>query len=149
MEITTHMGINLMNLISSLKLRETIVNLLREGFKTRSKIDACYKELKQRADDNLDLEDGIIVSKLLKDNIDIANRIDDLNMTNIELGFNVVFDVMEAIEGNEKKFYRYACIIFGKTENELKKQPMVETIKFLINIFKSEEFMGLFSIVGI
>lgn len=131
-----------------------------------SKLQELYT--KANGDEEINEE---LVSKLFLENIDIYNEYKELenkhsyelynNKTILdellddeeykqleelqnECGMEFIFDIVESLPSAEKEFYKAAASIFDTTVKDIEDRNVLEVIGDIVNIFKSESFLGFF-----
>lgn len=141
--ITTQQALNLIKLLNEMKIKDNIVKTVKD-------ISAIEKEKKivlQKLFKLKKSEDEICdetVTRLLEENLDIAKEISELDSKNEEITMSLTLDFIFALSDCEDLFYKTMADITGKKAAEIRKEDVTVTVQELIDVFKSEQFMGFF-----
>lgn len=141
--ITTQQALNLIKLLNEMKIKDNIVKTV----KNISEIEKEKKIVLQKLFKLKKAEDEICdetVTKLLEENIDIAKEISELDSKNEEITMSLTLDFIFALSDCEDSFYKTMADITGKKVADIKKEDVTVTVQELIDVFKSEQFMGFF-----
>ena len=126
-----------------MKIKENVVRTIRKGSEIEKKRKITLQKLFKLKKPEDEINDKT-VTRLLEENIDIAKEIAELDSDSEEITMNLVLDFIFALGDCEEMFYKTMADITDRKVNDIKKEDVTIVVKELIDIFKSQEFMGFF-----
>lgn len=141
-KITTKHAFSLLNLINKMNLRKKLIDMIKGNTRLENKkqniLSKLYKDI-----ENEEITNELTI-KLFSENVEIYEEYKALEEEQQEIGMCFIFDIAESLPNAEKEFYKTAATIFDKSAKEIEEMDVVEVIKDIIDIFKSESFLGFF-----
>lgn len=141
-KITTKQAFSLLNLINKMNLRKKLIDMIKGNTRLENKkqniLSKLYKDI-----ENEEITNELTI-KLFSENVEIYEEYKVLEEEQQEIGMCFIFDIAESLPNAEKEFYKTAATIFDKSAKEIEEMDVVEVIKDIIDIFKSESFLGFF-----
>ena len=142
--INTKQAFSLLNLINKMDLRKKLIDMIKQQTKTENKKQMILTKLYSTVEQGTDVTNELVI-ELFSQNIELHEEYKLLEEQQQETGMEFLFDIVEALPKAEKEFYKAAASIFDTTQKEIEEKNVVEVIQDIIDIFKSESFMGFFS----
>ncbi|MDU1203873.1 MAG: hypothetical protein E7A06_13130 [Clostridiales bacterium] len=141
--ITTRQALQIIKLLNDMKIKENVVRTIRKVSEIEKKRKITLQKLFKLKKPEDEINDKT-VTRLLEENIDIAKEIAELDSDSEEITMNLVLDFIFALGDCEEMFYKTMADITDRKVNDIKKEDVTIVVKELIDIFKSQEFMGFF-----
>nr|DAY69835.1 MAG TPA: hypothetical protein [Caudoviricetes sp.] len=141
--ITTRQALQIIKLLNDMKIKENVVRTIRKVSEIEKKRKITLQKLFKLKKPEDEINDET-VTRLLEENIDIAKEIAELDSDSEEITMNLVLDFIFALGDCEEMFYKTMADITDRKVNDIKKEDVTIVVKELIDIFKSQEFMGFF-----
>lgn len=141
--ITTRQALQVIKLLNDMKIKENVVKTIRKVSEIEKKRKITLQKLFKLKKPEDEINDKT-VTRLLEENIDIAKEIAELDSDSEEITMNLVLDFIFALGDCEEMFYKTMADITDRKVNDIKKEDVTIVVKELIDIFKSQEFMGFF-----
>lgn len=141
--ITTRQALQIIKLLNDMKIKENVVRTIRKVSEIEKKRKITLQKLFKLKKPEDEINDET-VTRLLEENIDIAKEIAELDSDYEEITMNLVLDFIFALGDCEEMFYKTMADITDRKVNDIKKEDVTIVVKELIDIFKSQEFMGFF-----
>lgn len=141
--ITTEQAFKIIRLLNEMKVKDTLVRAIRNISEIDKKKKITLQELFKFKKEDEELTDELTI-KLLNEHTDIAKEIAELDAQNEEIAMLLILDLTFAIGNCEETFYKVMSDITKKKVGDLRKGNPSEPVSELVNIFKSEQFMGFF-----
>ena len=141
--ITTRQALQIIKLLNDMKIKENVVRTIRKVSEIEKKRKITLQKLFKLKKPEDEINDET-VTRLLEENIDIAKEIAELDSDSEEITMNLVLDFIFALGDCEEMFYKTMADITDRKVNDIKKEDVAIIVKELIDIFKSQEFMGFF-----
>ena len=141
--ITTRQALQIIKLLNDMKIKENVVRTIRKVSEIEKKRKITLQKLFKLKKPEDEINDET-VTRLLEENIDIAKEIAELDSDSEEITMNLVLDFIFALGDSEEMFYKTMADVTDRKVNDIKKEDVTIVVKELIDIFKSQEFMGFF-----
>lgn len=141
-KISTKQAFSLLSLINKMELRNKIVDMAKDSTQVENRKQTVLAKLYKSVEDEEITNE--LTMKLFSDNVELYEEYKALESTQNEVGMMLIFDILEALPKAEKEFYKASASIFNKTVKEIEDGDIVEVIKDIMDIFKSESFLGFF-----
>ena len=141
--ITTRQALQIIKLLNDMKIKENVVRTIRKVSEIEKKRKITLQKLFKLKKPEDEINDET-VTRLLEENIDIAKEIAELDSDSEEITMNLVLDFIFALGNSEEMFYKTMADVTDRKVNDIKKEDVTIVVKELIDIFKSQEFMGFF-----
>lgn len=141
--ITTQQGLRIIKLLNEMKVKDTLVRAIRNISEIEKKKKIVLQKLFKLKQEDEEITDEL-VTKLLNQNLDIAKDVSELDAKNEEITMSLVLDFVFALSNCEESFYKTMSEITDKKVADIKKEDITVTVRELVDVFKSEQFMGFF-----
>ena len=140
--ITTKMAFPILSLITKLELKKPLINMINNqcGFQNRK--DSLFRELNERSKYEGEIT-GEVITKLLNDNLDIAEKLSNIENDIRTESLNFIFEIIEKIPLAENEFYKTLSIVTGEKIKDIEKKDISEVVEIITSIVMSKSFMGL------
>lgn len=143
-KITTKQAINLLRLINKMGIKDTLISFFKESAIFEKEKQNIMVELFDTLEDKaVDITEEL-TTQLFIENPTIYKKYKDLEEKEQMLGLTILTDIILAVPNAEKDFYKCVSEIFNITVKEAEEKDVVETIIGIMDIFKSQQFMGFF-----
>lgn len=144
--ITTKMAFPILSLITKLELKKPLINMINNqcGFQNRK--DSLFRELNERSKYEGEIT-GEVMAKLLNDNLDIAEKLNDIENDIRTESLNFIFEIIEKIPVAENEFYKTLSIVTGEKIKDIEKKDISEVVEIITSIVMSKSFMGLLNVM--
>ena len=144
--ITTKMAFPILSLITKLELKKPLINMINNqcGFQNRK--DSLFRELNERSKYEGEIT-GEVMAKLLNDNLDIAEKLNDIENDIRTESLNFIFEIIEKIPVAENEFYKTLSIVTGEKIKDIEKKDISEVVEIITSIVMSKSFMGLLDVM--
>lgn len=143
-KITTKQAINLLRLINKMGIKDTLISFFKESAIFEKEKQNIMVELFDTLEDKaVDITEEL-TTQLFIENPTIYKKYKDLEEKEKMLGLTILTDIILAVPNAEKDFYKCVSEIFNITVKEAEEKDVVETIIGIMDIFKSQQFMGFF-----
>lgn len=140
--ITTKQAFGLLGLINKMNLRKKLIDMIKGNTRIENKkqniLSKLYKDI-----ENEEITNELTI-KLFSENIEVYEEYKALEEEQQEIGMCFIFDIVESLPNAEKEFYKTVGTIFDKSAKEVEEMDVVDVIRDIIEIFKSESFLGFF-----
>ena len=114
------------------------------GFQNRK--DSLFRELNERSKYEGEIT-GEVMAKLLNDNLDIAEKLNDIENDIRTESLNFIFEIIEKIPVAENEFYKTLSIVTGEKIKDIEKKDISEVVEIITSIVMSKSFMGLLNVM--
>ena len=141
--ITTQQALQIIKLLNEMRVKDTVVKSVRNISEITKNKKITLQELFKFKKEDEEINDNT-VTRLLEENIDIAKKIAELDAKNEEITMSLVLDFVFALGNCEELFYKTMSNITGKKLTDIKNEDVTVTVRELIDVFKSKQFMGFF-----
>lgn len=141
--ITTQQALQIIKLLNEMKIKDTVVKSVRNISEIEKDKKITLQELFKFKKEDEEINDNT-VTRLLEENIDIAKKIAELDAKNEEITMSLVLDFIFALGNCEELFYKTMADITNKKVDDIKNEDVTVTVRELIDVFKSKQFMGFF-----
>lgn len=141
--ITTQQALKVIKLLNEMKIKDNVVRTIRNISEIEKKKKIVLQKLFKLKQEDEEITDEL-VTKLLNQNLDIAKEIAELDAQNEEVTMSLVLDFVFALSDCEESFYKTMSEITDKKVADIKKEDITVTVRELVDVFKSEQFMGFF-----
>lgn len=141
--ITTQQALQIIKLLNEMKIKDTVVKSVRNISEIEKDKKITLQELFKFKKEDEEINDTT-VTRLLEENIDIAKKIAELDAKNEEITMSLVLDFIFALGNCEELFYKTMSNITGKKVIDIKNEDVTVTVRELVDVFKSKQFMGFF-----
>lgn len=141
--ITTRQALQVIKLLNDMEIKENVVKTIRKASEIEKKRKITLQSLVKLKKPEDEINDET-VTRLLEENIDIAKEISELDSEGDEITMNLVLDFIFALGNCEETFYKTMADITDRKVADIKKEDVTIVVKELIDIFKSEQFLGFF-----
>ncbi|MGM9533905.1 MAG: hypothetical protein ACI3VR_01580 [Intestinibacter sp.] len=144
--MTTRQALQLIKLLNVMNIKDSLIKTIRDISKLEKEKKIVLQELlkKKKTDDEVNDD---TVSRLLQENPEIAKKYADIESENEEMTLNFILDFIFSLTNHEEKFYETISDITGKSIDDVKNEDVTVTVKNLIDMFKSPQFVGFFKLV--
>lgn len=144
--MTTRQALKIIKLINVLNVKDSVVNTIRDVSKLEKEKKIALQTLlkNKKEEDKIDSE---TVSKLLQDNIELAKKFAEIESKNEEITLNLILEFVFSLSDHEEFFFKTISDITGKSVDDVKNEDVTVTVKNLIDMFKSPQFVGFFKLV--
>lgn len=143
-KITTKQAISLLRLINKMGIKDTLISFFKESAIFEKEKQNIMVELFDTLEDKaVDITEEL-TTQLFIENPTIYKKYKDLEEKEQMLGLTILTDIILAVPNAEKDFYKCVSEIFNITVKEAEEKDVVETIIGIMDIFKSQQFMGFF-----
>lgn len=143
-KITTKQAINLLRLINKMGIKDTLISFFKESAIFEKEKQNIMVELFDTLEDKAVVITEELTTQLFIENPTIYKKYKDLEEKEQMLGLTILTDIILAVPNAEKDFYKCVSEIFNITVKEAEEKDVVETIIGIMDIFKSQQFMGFF-----
>ena len=140
--ITTKMAFPILNLITKLELKKPLINMINNQCAFQNRKDSLFRELNERSKYEGEIT-GEVMAKLLNDNLDIAEKLNDIENDIRTESLNFIFEIIEKIPVAENEFYKTLSIVTGEKIKDIEKKDISEVVEIITSIVMSKSFMGL------
>lgn len=143
-KITTKQAISLLRLINKMGIKDTLISFFKESARFEKEKQNIMVELFDTLEDKaVDITEEL-TAQLFIENPTIYKKYKDVEEKEQMSGLTILTDIILAVPNAEKDFYKCVSEIFNITVKEAEEKDIVETIKGIMDIFKSQQFMGFF-----
>lgn len=143
-KITTKKAISLLRLINKMGIKDTLISFFKDSARFEKEKQNVMSELFDTLEDKTVDITQELTTELFISNPDIYKKYKDVEENEQILGMEMLTDIVLAVPSAEKDFYKCISEIFDITVKEAEERDIVETIQGIIDIFKSDAFMGFF-----
>ena len=144
--ITTKMAFPILNLITKLELKKPLINIINKQCGFQSRKESLFKELNERSKYDGEIT-GEVITKLLNDNLDIAEKLSNIENDIRSESLNFIFEIIEKIPMAENEFYKTLSIVTGEKIKDIEKKDISEVVEIITSIVMSKSFMGLLNVM--
>mgnify|MGYP004685720987 CR=1 FL=1 len=144
--INTKMAFQILNLITKLELKKPLINIINKQCGFQSIKESLFKELNERSKYDGEIT-GEVITKLLNDNLDIAEKLSNIENDIRSESLNFIFEIIEKIPMAENEFYKTLSIVTGEKIKDIEKKDISEVVEIITSIFISKSFMGLLNVM--
>lgn len=142
--ITTKKAIGLVRLINKMQIKDTLISFFKDSARfEKEKQNIMVKLFDTLKDRSVEINEEL-TTKLFIENPELYKEYKNVEEEEQVLGLTILTDVVLAIPNAEKDFYKCVSEIFNITVKEAEEKDVAETIKGIMDIFKSQQFMGFF-----
>lgn len=142
--ITTKKAISLLRLINKMQIKDTLISFFKESARFEKEKQNTMVELFDTLEDKtVDITEELTTQLFIK-NPTIYKKYKEVEEKEQISGLTILTDIILAIPNAEKDFYKCVSEIFNITVKEAEERDVVETIQSIMDIFKSQQFMGFF-----
>lgn len=143
-KITTKQAINLLRLINKMGIKDTLISFFKESAIFEKEKQNIMVELFDTLEDKAVNITEELTTQLFIENPTIYKKYKDLEEKEQMLGLTILTEIILTVPNAEKDFYKCVSEIFNITVKEAEEKDVVETITGIMDIFKSQQFMGFF-----
>lgn len=143
-KITTKQAISLLRLINKMGIKDTLISFFKESARFEKEKQNIMVELFDTLEDKAVNITEELTTQLFIENPTIYIKYKDVEEKEQMSGLTILTDIILAVPNAEKDFYKCVSEIFNITVKEAEEKDIVETIKGIMDIFKSQQFMGFF-----
>ena len=144
--ITTKMAFPILNLITKLELKKPLIDMINNQCAFQNRKDSLFRELNERSKYEGEIT-GEVMAKLLNDNLDIAEKLNDIENDIRTESLNFIFEIIEKIPVAENEFYKTLSIVTGEKIKDIEKKDISEVVEIITSIVMSKSFMGLLNVM--
>lgn len=144
--ITTKMAFPILSLITKLELKKPLINMINNQCAFQNRKDSLFRELNERSKYEGEIT-GEVMAKLLNDNLDIAEKLNDIENDIRTESLNFIFEIIEKIPVAENEFYKTLSIVTGEKIKDIEKKDISEVVEIITSIVMSKSFMGLLNVM--
>ena len=144
--ITTKMAFPILSLITKLELKKPLINMINNQCAFQNRKDSLFRELNERSKYEGEIT-GEVMAKLLNDNLDIAEKLNDIENDIRTESLNFIFEIIEKIPLAENEFYKTLSIVTGEKIKDIEKKDISEVVEIITSIVMSKSFMGLLNVM--
>lgn len=141
--MTTQQALKLIKLINVINIKKQVVDTIREISKLEKEKKIVLQNLLKNKKEDDEINENT-VSKLLHENIEIAKKITEIDTKNEEVTLNLILEFVFSLSNQEEIFYKTISDITGNSLDNVKNEDVTVTVKNLVNMFKTPQFMGFF-----
>lgn len=142
--ITTKKAISLLRLINKMQIKDTLISFFKESARFEKEKQNTMVELFDTLEDKtVDITEELTTQLFIK-NPTIYKKYKEVEEKEQISGLTILTDIILAIPNVEKDFYKCVSEIFNITVKEAEERDVAETIQSIMDIFKSQQFMGFF-----
>lgn len=142
--ITTKKAISLLRLINKMQIKDTLISFFKESARFEKEKQNTMVELFDTLEDKtVDITEELTTQLFIK-NPTIYKKYKEVEEKEQISGLTILTDIILAIPNAEKDFYKCVSEIFNITVKEAEERDVAETIQSIMDIFKSQHFMGFF-----
>lgn len=145
-KITTKKAIGLLRLINKMGIKDTLISFFKESARFEKQKQNVMLELYDKLEDKQIEITEDVTTQLFIENPDVYMKYKNLEEQEEISGMTILTEIVLAVPNAEKDFYKCASEIFDITVKEAEEQDVAETIKGIMDIFKSPTFMGFFQL---
>lgn len=140
--ITTKMAFPILSLITKLELKKPLINMINNQCAFQNRKDSLFRELNERSKYEGEIT-GEVITKLLNDNLDIAEKLSNIENDIRTESLNFIFEIIEKIPLAENEFYKTLSIVTGEKIKDIEKKDISEVVEIITSIVMSKSFVGL------
>lgn len=144
--ITTKMAFPILSLITKLELKKPLINMINKQCGFQNSKDSLFRELNERSKYDGEIT-GEVITKLLNDNLDIAEKLSNIENDIRTESLNFIFEIIEKIPMAESEFYKTLSIVTGEKIKDIEKKDISEVVEIITSIVMSKSFMGLLNVM--
>ena len=96
--ITTKMAFPILSLITKLELKKPLINMINNQCAFQNRKDSLFRELNERSKYEGEIT-GEVMAKLLNDNLDIAEKLNDIENDIRTESLNFIFEIRDVNRG--------------------------------------------------
>ena len=142
--ITTKKAISLLRLINKMQIKDTLISFFKESARFEKEKQNVMVELFDTLEDKtVDITEEL-TTQLFIENPELYKKYKNVEEEEQTLGLTMLTDILLAVPNAEKDFYKCVSEVFNITVKEAEEKDVAETIKGIMDIFKSPQFMGFF-----
>lgn len=142
--ITTKKAISLLRLINKMQIKDTLISFFKESARfEKEKQNVMVKLFDTLEDKTVDITEEL-TTQLFIENAELYKKYKEIDEEEQILGLTMLTDIILAVPNVEKDFYKCVSEIFNITVKKAEERDVAETIQGIMDIFKSQQFMGFF-----
>lgn len=141
--ITTKQAISLLRLINKMEIKEILVDSIGELAKLEREKKKTLKELYKFLPEGEEITNAT-TEKLFIENKEIAEKYAEVISKGERVGLDLILEIMVSVPNAEKDFYKTVSEIGNVSIMDAEEMPLQDSIEILIDVFKSESFVGFF-----